>query len=86
MTLDHEVIRDLYYRICCVTTKYTFTAPLEDADVAVVRAELEAALPAGYSVGVNPTPARDCVGVTVGYVENGTTRYLYRRMMRVVVL
>lgn len=38
-------ISDLYRRIASVTTLYTFTRPVTAEDVAIVRAELAAAVP-----------------------------------------
>ncbi len=44
-----ELISNLYRRICGVTTRYTFTRPVEQADLDTVAAELRAAVP-GYAV------------------------------------
>lgn len=69
-------VGSLYQRICSVTTKYTFTHPVEAVDVETVRGELEALLP-GLAVGVNPTERGDFVGVVVT-LEG---RCVYQRMM-----
>lgn len=46
ITSEHVArISDLYRRICTVTTAYTFTRPVDAADVATVRDELAAAVP-----------------------------------------
>lgn len=47
-----EFVSDLYRRIAGVTTRFEFTAPVEDDDLATVRAELAAAVP-GYQVSVD---------------------------------
>jgi len=71
-------ISALYAKICSITTKYTFTHPVENADVETVRDELVTLLP-GCQIGVNPTERRDFVGVVVA-VEG---RCVYQRMLRV---
>ncbi len=74
--MSPEAISELYGRICSVTTKYTFTHPVEDGDCETVRAELAALVPEG-SVGVNPTQRGDFVGVNVSI---GGSR-VYSRLM-----
>ncbi len=45
-----DEIGKLYRKVCQVTTRYAFAAPVEPADLDHVRAELESALPPGHRV------------------------------------
>jgi hypothetical protein len=71
-----EEIGDLYRRICAVTTKYTFTHPVDTSDIETVRAELAALVPEAR-VGVNPTERGDFVGVNVSVAG----KHVYSRLM-----
>lgn len=75
--MTDEQISDVYRRITSVTTKYTFTWPVDQADCATVRAELAAAVPEGI-VGVNlASPRGDYVAVVVSIAG----KRIYQRAM-----
>ncbi len=76
-------IGKLYARIVTVTTRYDFAAPVDQADLAHVHAELDAVLPAGFTASVTYTPTLAVVGVEV--FQTSTRLRRYHRQFRVVV-
>ncbi len=80
MALTVDEISELYRRIASVTTKYTFTAPVDHTDCAHVAAELRAALGAGWSVEVYHRQ-QDDVMITVWAFDG---QRLYQREMLIV--
>lgn len=67
-------IEELYKRIAAVTTKYTFTSPVEPCDVETVQKELAAALAGDAQVTMK-------LGVDVVVTVDG--KRIYQRLMLV---
>ncbi len=77
MALTVDEISELYRRIASVTTKYTFTAPVDHTDCAVVHGELHTALGAGWSIEVYHRLQIDVV-ITVWSIDG---QRVYQREM-----